>query len=80
MSFFMRAGWMPMIVSLVAVIGTGMLARSIPYESTAAKHAAWLLHAGCIGAMIAPLTLLGGPVMMRAAMYTAGNCIPFCWS
>ncbi|GAV02631.1 hypothetical protein RvY_13171 [Ramazzottius varieornatus] len=72
MSFFMRAGWMPMIVSMVAIIGTGMLARSIPYENTAVKHAAWLLHAATIGAMIAPLTLLGGPVMMRAAMYTAG--------
>lgn len=27
---------------------------------------------GVMGAIIAPLTLLGGPLMMRAAWYTAG--------
>ncbi|XP_055354602.1 growth hormone-inducible transmembrane protein-like [Paramacrobiotus metropolitanus] len=54
------------------MIGTGMLARSIAYENTGPKHLAWLLHAATIGAVIAPLTLLGGPIMMRAAMYTAG--------
>ena len=27
---------------------------------------------GVMGAVIAPLTLLGGPLMMRAAWYTAG--------
>ena len=31
-------------VSLAAMIGTGMIARSIPYEDTGKKHLAWALH------------------------------------
>ena len=37
-----------------------------------AKQMAWILHTGIVGAVIAPLTFLGGPVMIRAACYTAG--------
>uniref|UniRef100_H2ZDI6 Growth hormone-inducible transmembrane protein n=1 Tax=Ciona savignyi TaxID=51511 RepID=H2ZDI6_CIOSA len=33
---------------------------------------AWLAHTGVIGAVIAPLTLMGGPLLIRAAWYTAG--------
>ncbi|XP_055347224.1 growth hormone-inducible transmembrane protein-like [Paramacrobiotus metropolitanus] len=72
MSMMTRTGWMSILLTFGAMIGTGMLARSIAYENTGPKHLAWLLHAATIGAVIAPLTLLGGPIMMRAAMYTAG--------
>lgn len=72
MRMMTRTGWMAIIGTFAAMIGTGMLARSIPYESKTAKHLAWLLHAATIGAVIAPLTLLGGPIMLRASMYTAG--------
>lgn len=55
------------------MIGTGMLCRSIPYrEGFGAKQMTWLLHVGVMGAVVAPLTLLGGPLLMRAAWYTAG--------
>lgn len=37
-----------------------------------AKQMAWLLHAGVMGAMVAPLCFLGGPILVRAAWYTAG--------
>lgn len=37
-----------------------------------AKQMAWLLHAGVMGAMVAPLCFLGGPILIRAAWYTAG--------
>ncbi|XP_034951731.1 growth hormone-inducible transmembrane protein-like [Chelonus insularis] len=68
-----QGGWVAMGVSLVAMIGSGMLVRSIPYqEGFGAKQMAWLVHSGVIGAVIAPLSLLGGPIMLRAAMYTAG--------
>ncbi len=62
------------IASFAAVIGSGMLVRSIPYEANTfgAKQLAWALHAGILGAFIAPLTLLGGPLMIKAAWYTAG--------
>jgi len=33
---------------------------------------AWILHSGLIGAIIAPVTLLGGPIVLKAAWYTAG--------
>ena len=35
--------------------------RSLPYEpgTISSKHMAWALHAGIIGAFLAPLTMLG---------------------
>ena len=61
------------IVSMGAMIGSGMVARSIPYqEGFGAKQLAWMVHSGVVGAVIAPITLLGGPLIVRAACYTAG--------
>merc|ERR1712108_96930 len=37
-----------------------------------AKQAAWLAHCAVVGAVIAPICLLGGPILTRAAWYTAG--------
>ena len=69
------------------MIGTGMLARSIDYDSTLVKHLAWALHcgkcfqriliqffsfSGVMGAVLAPLCFMGGPILTRAAWYTAG--------
>jgi FtsH-binding integral membrane protein len=61
--------------SLAAIIGTGMLVRSIDYEQNRlAKHLTWILHCGVLGAFLAPICLAGGPVLMRAAWYTAALC------
>uniref|UniRef100_A0A8C4YTY3 Growth hormone-inducible transmembrane protein n=1 Tax=Gadus morhua TaxID=8049 RepID=A0A8C4YTY3_GADMO len=60
-------GFLAMGATFAAMIGAGMLVRSISYEqSPMPKHLAWILH------VIAPMTLLGGPLMLRAAWYTAG--------
>lgn len=73
MSLMMRGSWMAIGATFAAMIGAGMLLRSISYEqSPGAKHLAWILHAGVMGAVVAPLTLLGGPLLIRAAWYTAG--------
>lgn len=75
MNLAMRNSPMAMLGSLVLVVGTGMVARSVPYNPNSvlsAKTAAWALHAGTIGAVIAPLALLGGPLIIRAAWMTAG--------
>lgn len=73
MSFMMRGSWVAIGATFAAMIGAGMLVRSIPYESSpGAKHLAWLLHSGVMGAVVAPLTILGGPLLLRAAWYTAG--------
>lgn len=58
--------------SLALIIGTGTVARTIPYENTFAKHLAWAAHTGVLGAVLAPLCVLGGPALLRAAWYTAG--------
>lgn len=72
MNLAMRQSWVALGVSIAAMIGSGMLVRSIPYENTVPKHAAWLLHTGVMGLMVAPLCLMGGAVLTRAAWYTAG--------
>jgi len=73
MNIMMRNSWVSLICTIGAMMGSGYIAQSIPYqEGFGAKQIAWLVHSGVIGAVIAPLTLLGGPLMIRAAVYTAG--------
>merc|ERR1712121_554578 len=68
-----RGGLMAMGVSIAAMIGSSMIACSIPYTpGVGAKQAAWLAHCAVVGAVIAPICLLGGPILTRAAWYTAG--------
>lgn len=58
---------------MVAMIGTGMVVQALPYqEGVGAKQLAWLVHTAVLGAVIAPICLLGGPLITRAAWYTAG--------
>lgn len=57
---------------MAAIVGSGMITRAINYDNTLMKHIAWLFHAGIMGAMLAPLCILGGPALIRAAWYTAG--------
>ncbi|CAK6436527.1 unnamed protein product [Pipistrellus nathusii] len=73
MNFMMRGSWVTIGATFAAMIGAGMLVQSIPYDrSPGSKHLAWLLHSGVMGAVVAPLTILGGPLLIRAAWYTAG--------
>jgi hypothetical protein len=54
--------------TLAAMIASGMLVQSIPYkEGFGAKQMAWMLHTSVVGAVIAPLCLIGGPLLVRAA-------------
>merc|ERR1719452_122788 len=74
MNLVSRGGLMAMGVSIAAMIGSSMVARSIPYApgTVGTKQLAWLAHCAVIGAVIAPLCMLGGPILIRAAWYTAG--------
>lgn len=73
MNIVMRQGWVALGVSIAAMIGSGMLVRSIPYqEGFGPKQLAWLGHCAVIGAVIAPVCLMGGAIVTRAAWYTAG--------
>lgn len=58
-----------MILPLVALIAVGTAMHSIPYEpGFGPKHMMWLLHSSLVGGIIAPLMILGGPVLLRAAL------------
>lgn len=55
------------------MMGSGMIAQSIPYTpGLGSKQLAWAVHSAIVGAVIAPLCLVGGPILLRAAWYTAG--------
>ncbi|KAF7494468.1 Growth hormone-inducible transmembrane protein [Sarcoptes scabiei] len=73
MNLVTKTSFTGILLTIGAMIGTSILAQSIPYkEGFGAKQLAWALHCGVVGAVIAPLCILGGPLMMRAAVYTAG--------
>ncbi|XP_017769720.1 PREDICTED: growth hormone-inducible transmembrane protein-like [Nicrophorus vespilloides] len=66
-------GPMGFFVSIAAIMGTGILCQSIDYsQGFGPKQMAWLLHAGTMGAVLAPMCYLGGPLLMTAAWYTVG--------
>uniref|UniRef100_A0A1I7UFL2 Growth hormone-inducible transmembrane protein n=1 Tax=Caenorhabditis tropicalis TaxID=1561998 RepID=A0A1I7UFL2_9PELO len=65
-------GMLSLFGTMAVMIATGMLARTIDYDNTLVKHLAWALHCGVMGAVLAPLCFMGGPVLTRAAWYTAG--------
>ena len=59
------------IGSMVGIIGTMYLTRSISYhESPVAKHLALGSFIGFQALMMAPLAALGGPLLLRAAVAT----------
>jgi len=73
MNLMMKNSMLSIGLTIAAMIGSGMVARSIPYEKGfGSKNVAWMVHAGIMGAVVAPLTLMGGPIIMRAAYLTAG--------
>lgn len=59
------------LATFAVMIGSGVLAQSIPYsEGFGSKQLAWVAHCAIMGAVIAPLCFVGGPIMTRAALYT----------
>ncbi|XP_071042252.1 growth hormone-inducible transmembrane protein isoform X2 [Parasteatoda tepidariorum] len=73
LNLMMRSSWIAIGATFAVMIGSGMLVRSMPYsEGINGKHLAWLLHSSIMGAVVAPLCFLGGPILIRAAWYTAG--------
>lgn len=51
------------------MMGSGILAQSIEYSpGFGPKQMAWILHSAVMGAVIAPVCLVGGPILLRAAV------------
>lgn len=68
-----RNGWMSILGTFAVMIGTGVATQAIEYKpGIGAKQIAWALHCAVLGAVVAPLCLLGGPILTRAALYTSG--------
>ncbi|GBP76686.1 Growth hormone-inducible transmembrane protein [Eumeta japonica] len=66
-------GWMSILGTMALMIGSGMVVRGMEYKpGFGPKQLAWMVHTGIMGAVIAPMCFLGGPILMRAAWYTAG--------
>ena len=60
-------GLMFMFGSMAALIGSSMIVHALPYEQgrVSAKTLAWLLHSGLLGGLVAPVSLLGGPIVVK---------------
>lgn len=53
---------------MALMIGSGMVVRGMEYTpGIGAKQLAWVVHTGIMGAVIAPICFLGGPILIRAA-------------
>lgn len=73
MRFFSSGSLAFSIGTLAALVGSSMVVQSIPYESgLGVKQLAWASHCSLLGMVLAPLSMFGGPAILRAATYTAG--------
>ncbi|KAL7728251.1 hypothetical protein ACLKA6_007357 [Drosophila palustris] len=73
LSLIMRSGWIATLATLGLVMGTGALTQALEYEpGFGIKQLAWALHCGVLGAVIAPMCFMGGPILVRALLYTGG--------
>lgn len=73
LQLIMRTGWIATMVTLGVVMATGALTQALPYEpGLGAKQLAWAVHCAVLGAVIAPICFLGGPLLMKAFLYTGG--------
>lgn len=56
-----------------ALIASSTVVQSIAYEpGFGTKQLAWIGHSALLGSILAPLSFVGGPIILRAAAYTAG--------
>lgn len=59
--------------SIAALIASSTVVHNIPYEpGFGPKQLAWVAHCSLLGIMLAPMSMFGGPAIIRAGMYTAG--------
>ncbi|PAA93953.1 hypothetical protein BOX15_Mlig030277g1, partial [Macrostomum lignano] len=66
-------GWMSILLSSAACIGSCIAVQMLPYQpGLGAKQLAYMGFSGLMGCFIAPVCVLGGPLVLRAALYTGG--------
>jgi|ERR1712137_1351890 len=75
MHMFTRNSLLSLGATIAALIGTSVVTQSLPYTpGLGSKQLAWLAHAALLGGVVAPLSLMGGRVIVQAAWTTAGLC------
>lgn len=68
--------WPFLFGTAILLVGSGAVARFIPYKPRfGIKQVAWLVHSGAVGAIVVPLTIIGGPIVLRAAYFTVGSLV-----
>lgn len=73
MNLMMKNSWVVILGSMAAMIGSGMVVRGMPYkEGFGGKQIGWMVHSSIVGVVLAPICMLGGPLLIRAAYMTAG--------
>jgi growth hormone-inducible transmembrane protein len=54
------SGWMSILGTFALMIGSGMVAQSIPYSpGLGTKQLAWAVHSAILGAVVAPMCFIG---------------------
>lgn len=63
---------MSFVGCMALMMGSGMLCRGVPFDGSpvGTKAALYYLHMAIVGAVIAPIMAVGGPVCLRAAAAT----------
>ncbi|XP_033208493.1 growth hormone-inducible transmembrane protein-like [Belonocnema kinseyi] len=66
-------GFLALALTMGSLVLSSAVVQNMPYEGGfTAKHVAWLIHTGIVGAIFAPLYFMGGALVLRAGVYTAG--------
>ena len=73
-NYFRVFFWFLVFQSLLGTVAiaftSGYACHSLPYEKgLSSKKLLWVLHNLLLGSSVAPLSVLGGPVMLHAAFY-----------
>ena len=62
------------IYTSIGIFGTLTVVMALPYENEEiriTKKIAWLIHTSTFGTILAPLSLFGSGLLVRATIYTA---------
>lgn len=73
MRVFSNGSILAALGTMAALIGSSVIVQSIQYEpGFGPKQLAWVCHCSLLGMVLAPLSMFGGPALIRAATYTVG--------
>lgn len=73
MRVFANGSILAALGTMAALVGSSVVVQSIQYEpGFGPKQLAWVCHCSLLGMVLAPLSMFGGPAIIKAATYTVG--------